>query len=113
MNQLALERLKQAMYELRVEVIPGGIVRTADLRALINLAHQLELRVSDLEAELAAETALNDATQRTLQEAGTQRLIRPENSPMTSRVLHPTAGFECAHDQPRAGTTEAGAARPR
>lgn len=69
MNQLAIERLKQAMYELRAELVPGGLVRTDDIRALINLTNQLELRMKDLEAELAAEVALNEATQRTLQEA--------------------------------------------
>ena len=69
MNQLAIERLKQAMYELRAELVPGGLVRTDDLRALIALTDQLELRMKNLEAELAAEVALNDATQCTLQEA--------------------------------------------
>lgn len=69
MNQLAIERLKQAMYELRADVVPGGTLRTADVRVLISLAVELELRVQELEAELAAETALNEATQRTLQEA--------------------------------------------
>lgn len=69
MNQLAIERLKQAMYELRAELVPGGLVRTEDIRALFALTDQLELRMKDLETELASEVALNEATQRTLQEA--------------------------------------------
>lgn len=69
MNPLALERLKQTLYELDDELVPAGVLRREDVLALLFEAERLGGRVTELELELAAEVAIAEATQRTLQEA--------------------------------------------
>ena len=69
MNPLALERLKQCLYELDLELVPAGVLRKEDVLALVAEAERLAAQVKELESELAAEVAISEATQRTLQES--------------------------------------------
>jgi hypothetical protein len=80
MSETPMDRLERALARFNDnDVLPGGLVRVDDLRAVVAVAKdarswsndvtKLVARVKELEADLATETALHDMAQVTLTSA--------------------------------------------
>ncbi len=77
MSDSPMERLEQALGRFKDDdVVPGGLLRVEDLRTVVAVAKdarswsddvtRLVARIRELEAELAAETALADMAEHSL-----------------------------------------------
>ncbi len=77
MSDSPMERLEQALGRFKDDdVVPGGLLRVEDLRTVVSVAKdakswsddvtRLVARIRELEAELAAESALGDMAEMSL-----------------------------------------------